>query len=228
MHLGAEKPGILNSCSMAKSPNVPWTREHMLVALNIYDKLPFGKFDKGNALIIDLAGRMGRSPSSLAMKLSNFASMDPYHQARGVRGLSKATKGDRAIWQEYRAKHDTLAEVGEELFSGFVGANEVLSASKGKKPRIIAEPEGPLEKYLPQKVRVGQRYFRQIVLNAYGGRCALTGMGIRSMLVASHIIPWSQAEEHRLDPRNGIALNALHDKAFDRGLITFDTELRLV
>lgn len=35
-------------------------------------------------------------------------------------------------------------------------------------------------------------------------------------------------EQHRLDPQNGIALNALHDKAFDRGLITFDTELRLV
>lgn len=213
---------------MTKSPNVPWTREHMLVALNIYDKLPFGKFDKGNALIIDLAGRMGRSPSSLAMKLSNFASLDPYHQARGVRGLQKATKGDRAMWEEYRSEHATLAEVGEELFSGFVGANEVLSASKGKKPRIISEPQGPLEKYLPQKVRIGQRYFRQIVLNAYGERCALTGVGIRSLLVASHIIPWSRGAEHRLDVQNGIALNALHDKAFDRGLITFDTELRLV
>jgi putative restriction endonuclease len=66
------------------------------------------------------------------------------------------------------------------------------------------------------------------VLNAYGERCALTGIGIRSLLVASHIIPWSKSEEHRLDARNGIALNALHDKAFDRGLITFDTELRLV
>lgn len=53
-------------------------------------------------------------------------------------------------------------------------------------------------------------------------------MGVRSLLVASHIIPWSKSEEHCLDPRNGIALNALHDKAFDRGLITFDTELRLV
>lgn len=213
---------------MAKSPNVPWTHEHMLVALNIYDKLPFGRFDKGNRLIIDLAGRMGRTPSSLAMKLSNFASLDPFHQARGVRGLPKATKGDRTMWEEYRANHSTLAEVGEELFSDLLGENEVLAASKGRKPRIIAEPQGPLEKYLPRKVRIGQRYFRQIVLNAYGERCALTGVGIRSLLVASHIVPWSQAAEYRLDIRNGIALNALHDKAFDRGLITFDAELRLV
>ncbi len=56
----------------------------------------------------------------------------------------------------------------------------------------------------------------------------MTGVGIRSLLVASHIVPWSRAAEHRLDVRNGIALNALHDRAFDRGLITFDTDLRLV
>ena len=72
------------------------------------------------------------------------------------------------------------------------------------------------------------RYFRQAVLNAYQGRCAVAGLAIRDLLVASHIVPWNAAEQHRLDPQNGIALSALHDKAFDRGLITFDTELRLV
>jgi putative restriction endonuclease len=97
-----------------------------------------------------------------------------------------------------------------------------------QKPGIIKEPVGPLEKYMPQKVRVGQRYFRQIVLNAYQGRCAVTGISVRSLLGASHIIPWSQAEAHRLDQRNGISLNSLHDKAFDLGLITFDKDLRLV
>jgi putative restriction endonuclease len=78
------------------------------------------------------------------------------------------------------------------------------------------------------KIRRGQSFFRQAVLNAYGGRCALTGLAIRELLIASHIIPWQAAAEHRLDPRNGIALNALHDRAFDQGLITFDTELRLL
>ncbi len=200
----------------------------MLVALNVYDKLPFGKFDKGNRLIIDLATRMGRTPSSLAMKLSNLASLDPYHQARGVGGLQKATIGDRAMWQEYRDHHDELAVAGEEQFMKFYSADEVLSIGKEQKPRIIEEPVGPLEKYMPQKVRVGQRYFRQIVLNAYGGKCAVTGIEVRSLLVASHIIPWSKAEAHRLDPSNGIALNTFHDKAFYLGLITFDEDLRLV
>lgn len=89
-------------------------------------------------------------------------------------------------------------------------------------------PEGPTESAASVTVRGGQRYFRQAVLNAYGGRCAVTGLAVRELLVASHIIPWSAGEQHRLDPQNGIALNALHDKAFDRGLITFDAELRLV
>lgn len=94
--------------------------------------------------------------------------------------------------------------------------------------RVLNVPECPTESTTSVKVRRGQQYFRQAVLNAYQGRCALTGLAIRDLLVASHIIPWNTAEQHRLDPQNGIALNALHDKAFDRGLITFDTELRLV
>ncbi|MBP7513223.1 MAG: HNH endonuclease [Flavobacteriales bacterium] len=67
-----------------------------------------------------------------------------------------------------------------------------------------------------------------MVLNHYGRRCAVTGLAIEQLLVASHIVPWSEREDSRYDERNGIALNALNDKAFDRGLITFDTELRLV
>ena len=213
---------------MAKVTRIDWTREHMLIALNIYEKLPFGKFDKGNRLIIDIAGRMGRSPSSLAMKLSNFASLDPVHKARGVKGLPKTTALDRAMWSEFRLNHDELTILGEELFSEMFSGTGSLAVVDGQKARIIQEPTGDLEKYLPKKVRYGQRYFRQVVLNAYGGRCGVTGLALRQLLVASHIIPWSKGAAHRLDPQNGIALNALHDKAFDRGLITFDTELRLV
>jgi putative restriction endonuclease len=61
---------------MPQSARVKWTREHELIALNLYGKLPFGQFDKGNPVIIEVASRMGRTPSSLAMKLSNLASLD--------------------------------------------------------------------------------------------------------------------------------------------------------
>jgi predicted restriction endonuclease len=67
-----------------------------------------------------------------------------------------------------------------------------------------------------------------VVLASYKNRCALTGINVPQLLVASHIIPWSENEDRRADPTNGICLNVLHDKAFDRHLITFDKDFRLV
>ena len=46
--------------------------------------------------------------------------------------------------------------------------------------------------------------------------------------MASHIVPWAADTNNRLNPSNGICLNALYDKAFDRGLITFDNNYRTV
>jgi predicted restriction endonuclease len=48
------------------------------------------------------------------------------------------------------------------------------------------------------------------------------------LLRASHIIPWSVSEARRLDPTNGICLNALHDAAFDAGLIGFDSAFHVL
>ena len=76
------------------------------------------------------------------------------------------------------------------------------------------------------KKRKGQDYFRRMILANYGGRCALTGMDIPQLLLASHIIPWAEKanKQDRLNPCNGICLSALYDKAFDQGLITFSPD----
>ena len=72
------------------------------------------------------------------------------------------------------------------------------------------------------KQRKGQDYFRRMILANYGGRCALTGIDIPQLLLASHIIPWADKshKKERLNPCNGICLSALYDKAFDQGLIS--------
>ncbi len=70
-----------------------WTREHFLIALNLYCKLPFGKLHKGNPIIFEAAERMGGTSSSLAMKLANFASLDPVYRARGIGGRNEAGQG---------------------------------------------------------------------------------------------------------------------------------------
>lgn len=76
------------------------------------------------------------------------------------------------------------------------------------------------------KRRKGQDYFRRMILANYGYRCALTGIDIPQLLLASHIIPWKDIshKNERLNPCNGICLSALYDKAFDKGLITFSPE----
>jgi len=219
---------------MPKAPAVKWTREHFLIALNLYCKLPFGKLHKGNPLIIDVAEKMGRTPSSLAMKLSNFASLDPVLAARGIKGLDGATKQDRAMWTEFRGDIATLAPESEELLHDLFTTDETKEVDFLQRDRVRLEPStrippsGPTEKLSLVKQRRGQQFFRQSILNAYGVRCCITGISVPRLLVASHIRPWSAFPNDRLNPRNGLCLSSLHDAAFDSGLITFDESLRVV
>ena len=67
-----------------------------------------------------------------------------------------------------------------------------------------------------------------MILSNYNGHCALTGIDIPQLLLASHIIPWSKNKVTRLNPSNGICLSALYDKAFDQGLIGFDQHYKVI
>jgi hypothetical protein len=216
---------------MAKATSVPWTREHFLIALNLYCKLPFGKLHKGNALIKEVADKMGRTPSSLSMKLCNFASLDPVLLARGRTGLKGATKQDRAMWAEFQGNVSALAPESEELLHNLFTDDESKEVDflDGDRVRLVpAPPAGPTEKLSTVKLRRGQQFFRQSVLNAYGVRCCITGISVPRLLIASHIRPWSRFPEDRLNPCNGLCLSTLHDAAFDSGLITLDADNRLV
>ena len=70
-----------------------WTREELILAFNLYLKIEFGKTHKSNPQVIDLANVIGRTPSSVGMRLGNFASLDPYHQQRGIGGLKNSGTG---------------------------------------------------------------------------------------------------------------------------------------
>jgi len=71
--------------------------------------------------------------------------------------------------------------------------------------------------------RVGQGYYRQQLIEKFDGKCAVTGISIRSILIASHIVPWAYANDHeRLDVNNGILLSPLYDALFDKCYISFD------
>lgn len=70
------------------------------------------------------------------------------------------------------------------------------------------------------KARVGQRSFRNWVLSSYSYTCCITGIKQPELLIAAHIKPWSIDEKNRMNPSNGLSLNALHDKAFEHGYFT--------
>ena len=96
--------------------------------------------------------------------------------------------------------------------------------------RVSAErpsPSGPTEVAREGIVRRGQAFFRAALMAAHDGKCCVTGISTLELLRASHIVPWSQNPALRLDPRNGLCLNALHDAAFDRGLIAFSDKFEL-
>jgi hypothetical protein len=194
-----------------------WTRAEVLRALSLYCVLPFGRFHKSNPDVIALAQELGRTPGSVALKLCNLASLDPHERARGIAGMTNASTLDREVWKEFYGRWDELA------------AALPLKPVEMKSPMPELElPDGPTEREVIQKIRRGQQFFRKAVLSAYADQCCITGIAETSLLRASHIVPWSESEEHRLNPSNGLCLNALHDSAFEAGLITFDERFRLV
>lgn len=76
--------------------------------------------------------------------------------------------------------------------------------------------------------RVKQHFFRRAVLSTYRGRCCMSGLSEPRLLIASHIVPWSRDKTNRLNPSNGLCLSAIHDRAFDKGLISLTDDLRVV
>jgi putative restriction endonuclease len=224
--------GVFSRCPNMAEPR-RWTREELLVALNLYGKLRFGQFHKRQPVVLDIAGRMRRTPGSLAMKLSNLASLDQKLRARGIAGLAGASQLDRLVWEEYQGNRESMILESEEALRRLLNAEaqdevEVAGDSGVSVVRVPSTPEGPTSALASVRIRRGQQYFRQVVLNAFGGRCGVTGISLRELLVASHILPWAKYPESRLDPQNGIALSRLHDGAFDRGLIAFDDSYRLL
>ena len=219
----------------SRTPSVKWTREQTLISINLYCKLPFGKLHKTNPVIVSVAEKMGRTASSLGMKLCNFASLDPVQKARGIAGLAGASRQDQELWDEFHSNVKTLGPESEQLLDDLFNLDTEQEIDVQQQDQIqiqrsrqASKPSDSTETIATVRVRRGQQFFRQAILCAYGGRCCISGINVPQLLVASHIKPWSDFPDDRLDPRNGLCLSSLHDAAFDVGLITLDEKLAVV
>lgn len=214
-----------------------WSRPQLLLAFRLYCQEPFGRLHTRNPAVKEVARLIGRTPSAVVLKACNLASLDPFHQARGVSGMQNVSRADRALWAEFEADSEQIAGEAEAAYEQLVGDRRTSLTVLESAPSafdiesIPAALDVAREETVAQalvRVRRVQSFFRRAVLASYRDRCAISGVPLPELLNASHIIPWNADARRRADPRNGIALHALYDRAFDRGYLTFDDELRVV
>lgn len=197
-----------------------WTRDQLLIALNLYCQMDFGTFHQHNPLIISVAKQINRTPSALAMKLCNLASLDPAITASGRKGLDGASSLDKLVWAEFQENPDRVGLESQALVDKLVEQDDSITDLGSN------TDSDSLSNYFSSNttslvtVRRKQNLFRKAILSSYGSRCCMSGINHPKLLVASHIIPWAKDEHNRLNPANGLCLSSLHDKAFDQGLIT--------
>jgi putative restriction endonuclease len=192
-----------------------WTREQHILAFHLYNEIPFGTIHMGNPKLQELAKLIGRTVSAVSYKLANFARLDPIHKKRGVKGLPHGAKGEEAVWKEFAHDPEALAFESERLRAQYLGKSVEVTAGI----EMDDLPKEGKEREAIVKVRVNQSFFRRRILSAYNFSCCVSGITIPQLLTASHILPWAENKENRLNPKNGLCLNSLHDRAFDRHLM---------
>ena len=205
-----------------------WSREETLAALFLYLVLPARLIDDKGEDVQTLARAIGRTPAAVSLKIWNLASFDERRRARGKVGMVNASKMDKLVWAEYSSNGDALVEEAAGAFFGQLDSENSMS-NELKDAIGVDLPEGREREVIISK-RVNQQFFRNTLLANYRSRCCLTGLSNPTLLVASHIKPWSVSDPRteRLAPDNGLLLNALHDKAFDQGFITITKDLKVV
>ena len=149
-----------------------WTRDELILAINLYCQLPFGKMHRNHPEIIQLAKLIDRTPGSVAYKLVNFASLDPSLQARGIKGAPNSSKLDREIWNEFYQNWDALPYESELLRA------HLMDRTVEQLHQIPEEelPKEGKERMRVVKTRVNQDFFRHAILAAYNYTCCITGL----------------------------------------------------
>ena len=207
-----------------------WTREELILALYLYCQIPFAKTKASNGDVKQLAHLLGRTPSSVARKLGNFGAFDPLLAQKGIVGLVHYGKADKEVWDEFYQHWGKLVEASQDVMATKAApASPVTELENQPLPSIpvLPFPVGPTSQPRLVMTRLYQSFFRRAVLASYQSTCCTCGIDLPQLLVASHIKPWAISEETRTDPENGLCLCVLHDKAYDRGLMTVNANLEI-
>lgn len=203
-----------------------WTKEQIKLAFHLYCQIPYGRIYGRNMEIAALAKSIGRTADAVAMKMLNLASLDPEITNTGRVGLGNASSLDREVWAEFHSDWERLA-VECQLVRQQLGINIDLDSEPEDAELAPEDFTGETRQVLIEQ-RIKQNFFRRAVMSSYRGRCCMSGLSEPRLLIASHIVPWSKDKPNRLNPSNGLCLSAIHDRAFDKGLITLTDDLKIL
>lgn len=184
------------------------------MALNVYCKIPFKDVKEWHPIIQKYAPLIGRSPVALKMKVGNFGRFDPVLRSKGIVGLVHGSKDEELVWNEFWGDPEKLAYESERLFAE--KANMKIEEFTNVESTDI--PKGENRSVMIQQ-RVNQSFFRKMILCAYLNRCCVTGITNSLLLEACHIMSWSEDENNRMNPTNGLCMNPLFHKAYDNFLM---------
>ena len=198
----------------------PWTKDELVLAFDLYCRIPFPKTKATNPDVKAMATMLHRTPASVARKLGNFGAFDPELKKRSISGLGHGSRLDKLVWDEFHQDWNGLV-----LLANQITARLGRQANLPKMPQM---PGGPSERQATAKIRIHQSFFRQAVLSSYEDRCCITGISVSQCLIASHIVPWSADERYRADPTNGLCLSATFDRLFDAGLLSVSQEMKVI
>ncbi|MEK7263319.1 MAG: HNH endonuclease, partial [Bacteroidota bacterium] len=195
---------VKNAVLLLAEVSNSWSRDELISAYNLYCKIPIDEINSHNEKIIEFAYLLGKTPKEVAKRFSNFSKLDAT-----ISVLENIEKEDKNTRNHFNKNWNELAYESESRILDF----------ENKLKNITEFPKGKVRERIV-KARIDQDFFRKAVLSSYQYRCCITGLPIVELLEASHIKPWSLDETNRLNPHNGLCLNALHHAAFDNGFVT--------
>lgn len=195
-----------------------WTRDEFLVTLDLYLNDPGVSMDESDEQIREISQLIGRTPGSVVLRLANYRSLD----GSSSKGMSNGGEGCRQIWEEYVGNEEELAREAElareRLETGtVVDETSKTGATEGGGKVSTGETTSTSTQ------RIGQQDFRKAVRDRYNDTCVLCDVDEPGLLQAGHILDWSEFEDARGDPANGLLLCYTHHRAFDLNMFTLST-----
>ena len=200
-----------------------WTRDDFLVTLGLYFDDPEIEKRQDDDRVKEIADLMGRSTGSVSSRLGNFRALDPHSDS----GMENVGKPAQEIWDEYYGNEEELAreaELARERFEAGVIVDDTVGVGlTGDNGEVTTG-----EKTSTSTRRIGQGDFRRVVRNRYDDTCVLCDVDEPGLLQAGHILDWSEFEDARGDPANGLLLCYTHHRAFDLNMFTLSDDYEIM